>query len=119
MPSKSYRSPYIIFSVIAVLITAVIVYYSAHFNLHALIIYLLAINVTTIIFYAYDKLISGGSLLRIPENVLHGLAILGGSPGALLSQKIFRHKTVKKSFQLVYWIIVVIQVVLLIWYLLP
>ena len=75
--------------------------------------YLIAINVTTFVMYGYDKFVSGTGKLRVPEKLLHVLALLGGSPAGLMAQKVFRHKTVKGSFQLAYWAIVILQVGLL------
>ncbi|WP_147463771.1 DUF1294 domain-containing protein, partial [Pseudomonas amygdali] len=37
---------------------------------------------------------------------------LGGWPGALLAQQVFRHKTRKVSFQIVFWLIVLAHQVL-------
>lgn len=44
---------------------------------------------------------------RVPENALHLLELLGGWPGAFLAQRLFRHKTAKLSYQVVFWLIVV------------
>ncbi|SEP60380.1 Uncharacterized membrane protein YsdA, DUF1294 family [Azotobacter beijerinckii] len=43
---------------------------------------------------------------RTPENTLHAVELLGGWPGALLAQQVFRHKTRKVSYQAVFWGIV-------------
>lgn len=43
---------------------------------------------------------------RIPEKGLHAIELLGGWPGALLAQQVFRHKTRKLSYQLWFWLIV-------------
>ena len=43
---------------------------------------------------------------RISEKTLHVLSLLGGWPGAIAGQKLFRHKTYKKSFRLVFWLTV-------------
>jgi uncharacterized membrane protein YsdA (DUF1294 family) len=53
---------------------------------------------------------------RTPEKVLHGVELLGGWPGALLAQQAFRHKTRKFSYQVVFWLIVLLhQVVWIDW----
>jgi uncharacterized membrane protein YsdA (DUF1294 family) len=67
------------------------------------------VNAATILLYGYDKAVAGGTRSRVPENVLHLLALLGGSPAAFLSQRLFRHKTVKPGFRRVFWLIVVLQ----------
>jgi len=36
---------------------------------------------------------------RTPESTLLMLAFIGGSPGAILGQQIFRHKTKKEPFR--------------------
>jgi len=71
---------------------------------------LAGVNLATIVLYGYDKAVSGGTWRRVPENVLHLLALLGGSPAALLSQALFRHKTIKPSFRRLYWLIVLLQI---------
>ena len=52
---------------------------------------------------------------RVPEMVLHILALAGGSLGAWLGMRLFRHKTVKGSFRLAFWLIVSLQVLLVAW----
>lgn len=82
-----------------------------------LILHFIAINGTIICLYLWDKAIAGSEkMTRVPELVLHTLALLGGSPMALLSQKLFRHKTSKKSFIIIYWLIVLVQVGVITWY---
>lgn len=71
------------------------------------------VNLATMALYGYDKAVAGGRSLRVPENVLHLLAIAGGSPAALLSQSLFRHKTVKPAFRRTFWTIVAVQLLLL------
>lgn len=77
--------------------------------------WLLAVNVVTFGYYAFDKLQarrSGTSGRRVPEIALHALGVLGGSPAALLAMHIFRHKTIKRSFRILFWSIVVLQIAL-------
>jgi len=108
-------SPYLIFGVISLLFVAVISLYLSK-KTHFLLAYLISINITTFLLYGYDKFISSSDKLRVPELNLQTLSLLGGSPSALVAQKFFRHKTIKSSFQLVYWGIVLIQVGFLIWF---
>lgn len=59
-----------------------------------LIAYLAAINLLTFCVYGADKRrakIPGAR--RVPEKTLFALALLLGSPGALLGMQVFRHKT--------------------------
>ena len=71
--------------------------------------FLLAVSLVTFAFYGYDKHQAQRGGGRIPEIVLHLLALLGGSPGALLGQITFRHKTRKRSFRIVFFLILAIQ----------
>jgi uncharacterized membrane protein YsdA (DUF1294 family) len=77
--------------------------------------WLLAINVVTFGYYGYDKGRARSAGSRVPEVVLHGLSASGGSPGAFAGMHLFRHKTVKKSFRILFWCIVALQVALAAW----
>lgn len=59
--------------------------------------------------YYMDKKRAEKNRWRIPEAHLHLLELLGGWPGALIAQRIFRHKTAKKSYQFVFRIIVTVH----------
>jgi uncharacterized membrane protein YsdA (DUF1294 family) len=82
---------------------------------HLLAGWLVGVNVVAFGYYAYDKSQAGGSGQRVPEVVLHGLALVGGSPGAWLGMRLFRHKTIKGGFRFVFWCIVVLQLALIGW----
>lgn len=64
------------------------------------------INLLTLAAYARDKAAARRGARRIPERTLHLLALLGGWPGALLAQQLFRHKTRKPAFLAVLWLTV-------------
>jgi len=64
------------------------------------------VSVVAFVLYWSDKRKAQTARWRTPENVLHALEAAGGWPGALLAQQLFRHKTRKVSFQLVFWLIV-------------
>jgi len=59
--------------------------------------------------YWSDKRKARDEVWRTPEKVLHAIELLGGWPGALIAQQVFRHKTRKVSFQLVFWLIVLLH----------
>lgn len=56
--------------------------------------------------YGLDKRRAQSGAWRVPEWLLHACSALGGWPGAFLGQRVFRHKTVKVGFQLVFWLTV-------------
>lgn len=72
--------------------------------------HLVSINLVTIIAYGVDKRAAKKGNWRVPEIRLHTLELLGGWIGAFIAQKIFRHKTKKKSFQAMFWLMLVLQV---------
>ena len=74
-----------------------------------LVFHLVSINLTTIIAYYVDKIAAINHAWRVPENTLHTLEFLGGWPGALCAQKLFRHKTSKKSFRAIFWLMIVME----------
>ena len=59
--------------------------------------------------YGFDKRCAQTGRRRVPENTLHLIAFLGGWPGALAAQRLFRHKTRKLSFQIVFWLLVMLH----------
>jgi len=77
--------------------------------------WLLVLNVLTFAYYGYDKRCAVKAGRRVPEVILHGLSFLGGSPGAYAAMRTFRHKTIKGRFRFVFWVIVVLQVLLIGW----
>lgn len=59
--------------------------------------------------YGLDKSAAKRDRWRTPEKTLQFLGLLCGWPGALAGQKFFRHKSKKTSFQIVFWISVIIN----------
>ena len=92
---------------------------------NALLYYLIVINIVTFQVYGIDKWRStSGRLLptgrkkakhgswRISEATLLILAIIGGSIGALLGMKVWRHKTQHKKFKYGLPLILLAQILL-------
>jgi uncharacterized membrane protein YsdA (DUF1294 family) len=69
----------------------------------------LALSVLAFFAYRRDKRSAEGGKWRVPESTLHLLALIGGWPGGFLAQQLFRHKTSKASFQIVFWTVVLLH----------
>ncbi|KQO99916.1 hypothetical protein ASF30_06130 [Leifsonia sp. Leaf264] len=63
------------------------------------------------VLYGVDKRAAVAGARRIPEATLHLVALLGGWPGAVVAQSVFRHKTRKASFRLRFWVTVMVNIV--------
>lgn len=70
---------------------------------------LLVLNLFTMLRFWQDKQRAIAGERRIAEADLLGLALVGGSPGALLARQLFRHKTRKQPFSTWLFAIVAIQ----------
>jgi len=77
--------------------------------------WLLAVNVVAFAAYGWDKRASSRQTRRIPEAVLLGLAALGGTVGALAGMAHFRHKTRKRGFLALFWLIAALQIGAVAW----
>ncbi|MGI6243532.1 MAG: DUF1294 domain-containing protein [Prevotella sp.] len=73
--------------------------------------YLTVINIITLMAYIIDKCKANRHAWRIPEATLLGLAIIGGSVGALIGIFIIRHKSQHIKFKFGVPIILVLQIV--------
>jgi uncharacterized membrane protein YsdA (DUF1294 family) len=71
---------------------------------------LVAINLWTFLAFGHDKAraVAGGR--RVAESNLLALAMIGGSPAALLARRVFRHKTRKEPFSTLLLLIVAVQI---------
>jgi len=72
----------------------------------------LALNIITFAAYWLDKQYAKQGSLRIPESTLLLLALVGGSPAALLARRFFSHKTRKNAFVLRFRLILCLQLAL-------
>ncbi len=66
-------------------------------------------SVLTFFVYGLDKRAAMRGRWRTPEATLHLLELLGGFPGALLAQRVFRHKRAKVRYLVVFWLIVLLH----------
>ncbi len=78
--------------------------------LYVLAGYLVLINVITFAVYGADKRRAQKDRWRVPERTLFLLAVLGGSIGALLGMRVFRHKTRHWYFRVFIPLILLLQI---------
>ena len=79
----------------------------------AVIYYLVIINIVTFLVYGIDKWKARKAMWRVREASLLMLAVLGGSIGAWLGMKVWHHKTQHKKFRYDIPAIIIIQLVII------
>jgi uncharacterized membrane protein YsdA (DUF1294 family) len=80
-------------------------------RLGAYLLWLSAASLATFVLYGLDKAQAKRAGLRVPENLLHLMALLGGFPGGFAGRAAFHHKTRKPAFARVLWISLAIHLV--------
>ena len=80
------------------------------------IAYFLLVNIVAFIAFGVDKFKAKKNRSRIPEFTLLLLAAIGGSVGALLGIKVFRHKTLHAKFKFGVPAILVVQIVIAVYF---
>lgn len=80
--------------------------------------WLVAVNLTTLVTFAWDKSMAVHGGWRVPEKLLFGLALTGGIGGTLAGMALFQHKTSKLTFLTrIRWItaILVVTALAMVW----
>ena len=116
MPKRQPKKTFFWIATLPVVGTSILLWW---LGLPLVYAYLIGINAVTVLLYGYDKrqaIVGGG---RVPEVILHAAALGGGSPSALIAQMLFRHKTKKFKFRVVFVGTVLLQVLVAVgyWYL--
>ncbi len=73
------------------------------------VLWLLAVNVLTLVVYGADKLAARKAWRRVPELTLLVFGLVGGWIGAILGQQLFRHKTQKQPFRTYFAVSVILN----------
>ena len=81
-----------------------------------LLVYLVIINLITFLAFAYDKYRAKNDGWRVKNFFLLGLSFLGGSLGGLLGMKFLRHKSKKSYYRLGLPLMVLLQVLVLVYF---
>lgn len=111
---RAKTNPYVFyfgFSILLIGLTTYILLSESELSLLAA--FGLGVNVAALVCMGFDKSFARSNSMRIPEVVLHVLALIGGVPGILLGIHVFRHKTQKAAFQFVLLLVAAVQVAVL------
>lgn len=109
-------STFTIFGILAVLGLAGYVYlvFTQNVPLYPVAVAYAGMSLLTIWVYSKDKGAARAGAWRTSEAKLHLLELLDGWPGAFLAQRFYRHKNQKLSYQMTFWLIVILHGV--VWY---
>ena len=77
-----------------------------------IVTYLVLVNAMAFLLMLADKLKAKKGAWRIPEATLMGIAVIGGSIGAICGMNLFRHKTKHPKFSIGLPMILALQIVL-------
>ncbi|WP_251359395.1 cold shock and DUF1294 domain-containing protein [Kangiella sp. TOML190] len=111
---KSEPNPAIVFLFVAVILLVLSVFWG---KLSPIILTIyLTLSLITYGLYWKDKRAAKKNHWRVPESTLHLFALLGGWLGAVLAQQHFRHKTKKQPFRAIFWLTVLCNIGLLIYF---
>jgi uncharacterized membrane protein YsdA (DUF1294 family) len=75
---------------------------------YVLFVYVIA-SVTTLVAFALDKRAARLGRWRVPEASLHLVELLGGFPGTLIGQRLFRHKRRKRHYVFILRLIIALH----------
>ena len=78
------------------------------------IFYFIIINIVGYCVMKVDKERARAGKVRVPENILFSISILGGSLGTIIAMKKSRHKKKKRSFSIGIPVMLVVNVVMLV-----
>ena len=100
---RRYSEPFDTYFILAVILTILLTAGLLFLKVPVYLAYLAAINIVTFCFYGFDKFQAKREGGRIPEKILHMVAILGGAPGGIAGQWVFHHKIRKQIFHIILW----------------
>jgi uncharacterized membrane protein YsdA (DUF1294 family) len=81
---------------------------------HPVVMWFLFANLLTVVIYGADKMAARKAWRRVSESTLLMFGLVGGWPGAIVGQQVFRHKTQKQPFKTWFIISVMVNIVVLV-----
>jgi len=108
--SNVLMSKRVLLSVVALVVFPVLWWFVKAGKFPVLLLWAFAgMSTVAFILYGLDKWAAQREAQRTSENTLQFCALLGGWPGALLAQQLFRHKSTKRSFPIIFWFAVALN----------
>ncbi|WP_335899086.1 DUF1294 domain-containing protein [Salmonella enterica] len=80
------------------------------FTSYPVAMWFLLANVLTLAIYGIDKTAARKTWRRVPESTLLVFGVVGGWPGAIVGQQLFRHKTQKQPFKTYFIVSVIVSI---------
>ncbi|EDJ0839743.1 DUF1294 domain-containing protein [Salmonella enterica subsp. enterica] len=80
------------------------------FTSHPVAMWFLLANVLTLAIYGIDKTAARKTWRRVRESTLLVFGVVGGWPGAIVGQQLFRHKTQKQPFKTYFIVSVIVSI---------
>lgn len=78
------------------------------------VMWFLFANILTLVIYGADKLAARKAWRRVPETTLLVFGVVGGWPGAMVGQRLFRHKTQKQPFKTYFIVSVIVSIAVMV-----
>ncbi len=78
------------------------------------VMWFLFANILTLVIYGADKLAARKAWRRVPESTLLVFGVVGGWPGAMVGQRLFRHKTQKQPFKTYFIVSVIVSIAVMV-----
>jgi uncharacterized membrane protein YsdA (DUF1294 family) len=114
--ASARRSPVLTFGLIAIGVCALLgIALAQRLGMPWYAAWIAAASLTTFLLYGIDKRQAKASGVRVPEVVLHALALAGGVIGGWLGMFWWRHKTLHPSFRLVLTISTILHCAIFWW----
>ena len=113
--ARGRRSPYARYVVLGLVLALVGGGLVLVAGLHPYVAWIVGWSIATFVFYGLDKSRAQNGGGRIPELVLHGMALVGGFLGGWLGRAFFRHKTLHGAFLLVLIVSTVLHAGIALW----
>jgi len=110
--SRGYTSPYQLYFWVSMTITLSLMAFLLLLKLPIYLAFIAAINIVTSGFYGYDKNQAIKKGRRVPELILHYLAVIGGAAGGIAGLFLFNHKTRKTNFIIILGVSLIIHLVI-------